>query len=384
MNNTKSIIAIIAILAALVFLGWFFFDIFIYMLIALALSFIGKPLMQLLGRIHIKGKSLPVSLCAAISLIVIVTAIFLIGYITIPVIVREVTAVTQIDPTALSSGLESFLNQIDPLLYKFGFLKDGQHFSTYISEEVQDLFAKIDMSNIVRDTIDAVKSLIIGLFSVIFMTFFTLKDHSIFFKMIGNWIPTRYKGSFSNILDATGKQLSSYFIGVFIDMLLVGLIEFLLCLILRIPNALLIGAIGGMMNIIPFVGPIIAGLAGIVISITALIPSDPESAMIVRTVIKVISIFVVTKGIDDFLLQPTIYGKRTQTHPLEIFIVIMMAGYLGGIFAMIFAVPAYTILRIIVQVFFGEYFTHEEIETKPVETEPVPSPHKKQQNPTKS
>ena len=360
MNNTKSIITAIAILAILVFLGWFFFDILIYMLIALALSFLGKPLMQLLGRIRIKGKAFPVSLSAAISLIVIFSALFLAAYFTIPVIVREMSAIMQIDFTSLNSGLETWLNQADPLLHKFGFLKQGEHFSSFFTDEMQKLSDKIDMSNIVHNTFGATKSFIIGLFSVIFMTFFTLKDHSIFFKMIGNWIPTRYRSSFSSVLDATGEQLSSYFIGVFIDMLIVGLIEFLLCLILRVPNALLIGTIGGLMNIIPFVGPIIACIAGILISITSLIPTNPETAVVMQTIIKVVAVIIITKGLDDFLLQPTIYGKRTQTHPLEIFIVILMAGYVGGIFAMIFAVPAYTILRIVVQVFFGDYFMPEE------------------------
>ena len=55
-NNSKSILAILAILAVIVFLGWFFWDILVYMLIALALSFLGKPLMRLLSRIKIKGK----------------------------------------------------------------------------------------------------------------------------------------------------------------------------------------------------------------------------------------------------------------------------------------------------------------------------------------
>ena len=360
MNNTRSIIAVIAILAILVFLGWFFFDILIYMLIALALSFLGKPLMQLLGRIHIRGKAFPVSLSAAISLIVIFAVLFLAAYFTIPVIVRETSAIMQIDFTSINSGFEAWLNKVDPLLYKFGFLKDGEHFSNFFADEMQKLLDKIDMSNIVHNTFGAAKAFVIGLFSVIFMTFFALKDHGIFFKMLRNWIPTRYRSSFSSVLDATGEQLSSYFIGVFIDMFIVGLIEFLLCLILRVPNALLIGTIGGLMNIIPFVGPIIACIAGILISITSLIPSNPESALIVQAIIKVVAVIIVTKGIDDFLLQPTIYGKRTQTHPLEIFIVILMAGYVGGIFAMIFAVPAYTILRIVVQVFFGAYFTPEE------------------------
>ena len=359
MKSTKSIIAIIAILAIIVFLGWFFFDIMIYMLVALALSFLGKPLMRLLGRIKIKGKPFPVSLAAAITLIVIFMAIFTVIYFLVPVIVREVTSIMAIDPTALNSGFEDWLNQLDPLLKKFGFLDDGEHFSTFVSEEVQRLFQQIDMSNVVRDTMGVAKAFLIGLFSVLFMTFFALKDHGIFFKMLGNWIPTRYRNDFSNILDATGKQLSSYFIGVFIDMLCVGLIEMLLCLIFRVPNAPLIGTIGGLLNIIPFVGPLIAAAAAVVISVTSLIPAAPESAYIVNTIVKVLCIIVATKLLDDFVLQPTIYGKRTQTHPLEIFIVILMAGYVGGIFAMIFAVPAYTILRIVVQVFFGAYFAPE-------------------------
>ncbi len=355
-SSNKSIIAIIVLLAIIVFLGWFFWDILVYMLIALALSFLGKPLMRLLSRIQIKGKPFPVTISAVITLLAISTAIFLFFYFLIPVIIREVTFVMQIDPTAIGEGFADWINQIDPTLRKFGFLNNGEHFSDYLSAEIGKLFQRIDISNVVSDTISALSAMFIGLFSVLFMTFFALKDHGIFFRMIQEWIPTKYRGNFSNILDATGKQLSSYFIGVFIDMLFVGVIEFILCLIFKIPNALLIGTIGGLMNIIPFVGPIIACIAGIIISITSLIPADPGTMVFVHTLIKVVCIFIATKMIDDFVLQPTIYGKRTQTHPLEIFIVILMAGYIGGVFAMIFAVPAYTIIRIVVKEFFGAYF----------------------------
>lgn len=363
-NNSKSIIAILAILAVIVFLGWFFWDILVYMLIALALSFLGKPLMRLLSKIKIKGKQFPVSLAAAITLVVIVIALFLIFYFLIPVIIREVTSIMSIDPTALNEEFSNWLDKMDPTLQKFGFLNNGEHFSTLVSNEIQKAFMKIDMSNIVSDTFSAAKAFFIGLFSVLFMTFFTLKDHGIFFKMLKGWIPTKYRENFSNILDATGKQLSSYFIGVFTDMFIVGLIEFFLCLIFRVPNPLLIGVVGGALNIIPFVGPIIACALGVVISLTSLIPTDPGSAMLLNTLLKVILIFIATKMIDDFVLQPTIYGKRTQTHPLEIFIVILMAGYVGGVFAMIFAVPAYTLIRTVVKEFFGVYFFSDEESTE--------------------
>ena len=98
--------------------------------------------------------------------------------------------------------------------------------------------------------------------------------------------------------------------------------------------------------------------------------------MILITIVKVISVFCVAKLIDDFVLQPYIYGKRTHTHPLEIFIVIMMAGYLGGVFAMIFAVPAYTLLRIVINEFFGAYFAN------PEESEDTASPLPPEQNTT--
>ncbi len=368
MKSNKSLIAVIVLLAIIVFLGWFFWDILVYMILALALSFLGKPLMRLLAKINIKGWQFPVSAAAAITLIVIIGVLFTAGYFLIPVVIHEMESILTIDPTALNGEFTTWLNKLDPTLYKFGFLDAGQHFSTIVTAEIQNIFDEIDMSNIVSNTFNAGKAIVIGAFSVLFMTFFALKDHGIFFRMIKGWIPTDYRDNFSNILDATGIQLSSYFIGVFIDMLLVGTIEFVLCLLFGVPNALLIGVLGGTLNIIPFVGPIIAGVAAVIISLTSLIPANPEGALLFNTLLKVVLIFIATKGVDDFVLQPVIYGKRTQTHPLEIFVVILMAGYVGGVFAMIFAVPAYTLIRIVVKEFFGNYFFGEEKGAETIET----------------
>ena len=98
-------------------------------------------------------------------------------------------------------------------------------------------------------------------------------------------------------------------------------------------------------------------------------------------VIKVIIAFGITKLVDDFVLQPYIYGKSTQTHPLEIFIVILMAGYIGGVFGMIFAVPAYTLIRIVVKEFFGAYYF---IEASDINHPEISSPKDKVQKDTKS
>ncbi len=356
MDNTKSLIAIIVLLAIIVFLGWFFWDILLYMFIAIILSLLGTPLMRLLKRIRIKNWHFPESLAAAITLIVIVAAVFTACYVFIPLLIREINLLTSIDPTTISGSFEKWVNNLDPLLHRFGIIKSHDHAFDLVMTETTKLVSQINISSIVGSTFSLIGSIFISIFSILFMTFFALKDHNVFFKMLKGWIPTRYRQNFDNILDATGKQLSSYFIGVFLEMLIVGVIEILICLILRVPNALLIGSIGGLLNIVPYVGPLIAAVTGIIISISSIFTNDPTSSMLAITVIKVLAAFGIAKMVDDFVLQPYIYGKRTHTHPLEIFIVILMSGYVGGVFAMIFAVPAYTLIRIVIREFFGAYF----------------------------
>ena len=63
----------------------------------------------------------------------------------------------------------------------------------------------------------------------------------------------------------------------------------------------------------------------------------------------------VVKIIDDFIIQPTIYSDRVQAHPLEVFLCILIAGYIGGIWGMLFAIPLYTVLRVFAREFFSEY-----------------------------
>lgn len=359
MKNNKSIFAILIFFGIVIFLGWFFSDILIFMFAALVLSFLGSPLVKLLRRIRIKTFRFPDSLAAAITLLVIIGIIFGTFYFVIPIISRQIHSLATIDTTTLTAGVEEWINKFDPLMRKLGVMGQYEHCSSAVTNEWKSVIDKIDISRFVTNSLTATGSILIALFSILFMTFFSLKDHTVFFKMIKRWLPHSYRDNFDHILEATRKQLSSYFTGVFIEMLIVGALEAILCLIFRVPNAILIGCIGGLLNIIPYVGPLIACIISIIISITSLIPLTPEAQLITTTVIKVLIAFGLTKLLDDLIIQPYVYGKKTQTHPLEIFIIILMAGYVGGVLAMIFAVPAYTFIRIVVKEFFGAYYFTE-------------------------
>ena len=55
------------------------------------------------------------------------------------------------------------------------------------------------------------------------------------------------------------------------------------------------------------------------------------------------------------MLQPTLYSERVKAHPLEIFLVILIAGSLAGIVGMLLAIPSYTVLRVFAKEFFSQY-----------------------------
>ncbi|MEG2070662.1 MAG: AI-2E family transporter [Bacteroidales bacterium] len=355
MNNNK-IIAILLFIAFLAFIGWFFSDIVLYMFIALILSLLGNPVVKLLTRIRFKKWSLPQSVAAGITLLLILGVITSFIYLLIPLVTKEIQYLMSIDPMVVAEGIQDWLLKIEEPLRRHGILMRNEHLIDILLLRIKNMVSQINFTYIFGDAVSFVSTLFIATFSVLFMTFFSLKDNKIFFKMIKKVIPISYRSNFDNILGATQKQLVKYFTGVFLEMLIMGVMEGLICYFLGVPNAILIGFIGGLLNIIPYVGPLIATGLGVAISLTAIMPTAPENMMITWMVVKVVSAFAISKMIDDFVLQPVIYGKSVQAHPLEIFVIILVAAHIGGVLGMVCAVPAYSLIRIIVKEFFGQYY----------------------------
>jgi predicted PurR-regulated permease PerM len=219
----------------------------------------------------------------------------------------------------------------------------------------------ISISNLAGNLFSFLGALFILVFAVIFLSFFALKDKEIFFKMVRRAIPVSFRDNYDRILAQSRVQVVRYFAGVFIDNIIVGVAIGLACYLVNIPNAILIGVLTGIFNIIPYIGPFIAMGLGLIISITSLLPTNPTVEILTLLFWKMTIIFAVIKAIDMFVLSPIIFGKSVQVHPVEIFIVILVAGYLGGITGMIFAVPAYSMIRIIVKEFFGNYYSDDEM-----------------------
>ena len=346
----------IAIIAALC---WFFKDIITYILVAVVVSLIAKPLVMIMKKVKIKGRHAPDWLLAALALIFVLACFLTFAYVVVPIagsIVKNISFGSI--ETSLKSiagplaDLNSFLSQSFPRL--------GEDFRIEVAivEELQNLFNLSQFSSWIGSAASFFTSLAIGLFSVVFIGFFFIKDDGLFTEIVCALVPDKYEETTEKALSDIGYLLSRYFIGVLLEILGVALINFLgLSLIARlgVNAALGIAVITGILNVIPYVGPFIGIIMGttlgLIIKYSSATPLGLDVSFWAFTAI-LIAILYFTQLVDNFVYQPVIYSTSIKAKPLEIFIVLLIVGHIGGALAMIVAIPCYTVVRVIAFRFF--------------------------------
>ncbi len=334
------------------YLVWYFADILVYVLIAGVLSFIGQPLVRLFDQIHYRKFKMPHTGSTIFTLLVMIMVFTLLFMIFVPIINRQAQVISSIDFQYLGEQLEKPLHDIELKLLEWNMLEHDQTIETMIGTELESIVSMTSVKSIFGNVVGLAGSIFIGLFSVVFLTFFFLRDEHLFFNGIMLFVPTRFEEQATNILRDTRRLLSRYFVGLSLELLSMMTLITVGLSLFNVESALLIGFLGGLMNVIPYLGPIIGTFMGVVIGATSNLSLGmyedilPISAIIIGT-------FAVSNLIDNLILQPLIYSTSVKAHPIEIFLVILMAGSLAGIPGMILAIPGYTVLRIIAKQFFS-------------------------------
>ena len=208
------------------------------------------------------------------------------------------------------------------------------------------------------------------MFSVVFIGFFFTKDESLFGKMIGELVPDKHEENATAAISDIGQLLSRYFSGVVIEMVGVALINFLgLFFIIRLGFNASIGIafITGLLNIIPYVGPLFGGILGTILAIIVKYSSIVPIGINIGFgwfVLILVEIFCFPQLVDNILYQPIIYSSSIKAKPLEIFIVLLIAGHIAGPLGMIIAIPSYTVARVIAFRFFSDIKAIKRLENK--------------------
>lgn len=336
------------------YLLWYFSDILIYILLAGVLSFIGQPLVRFFDRIRMGKFKMPHTLSAILALISMLFILVSFFLIFVPIISRQAEVISSIDFEYLGEQLQEPLHEIEEKLIDYRIMEKGQSLENMIMNELESVLDMASAGALFQNVLGFAGSLFIGVFSVIFLTFFFLRDEHLFYNGIMLFVPTKYEEQGSNILSDTRRLLSRYFVGLSFEVLSMMTLITLGLTIFGVESALLIGFLGGLMNIIPYLGPIIGASMGVVIAATSNISMGYYENIIPISII-IIGTFAVANLIDNLVLQPLIYSTSVKSHPIEIFLVILMAGSLAGVPGMILAIPSYTVLRIISKQFFTQY-----------------------------
>ncbi|HNS16471.1 MAG TPA: AI-2E family transporter [Bacteroidales bacterium] len=354
MNRVFNLIVTLLGIGIVVFLFWRFSDVLTFILISAVLSFIGHPLVRLLDKISIGHFKMPHVLSTVLTLIALILVIVTFFYLFIPLVIKQLDVLASIDYEQLQVSLEKPLSRIQDLLVRLKVIAPDENIVTLVVSQFQSVFSFKSMTNVFSDIMGLTSTVLIGVFSIIFMTFFFLKDDHLFFDGIMLLTPSKYKEKTSKSLTSIRELLSRYFIGLMIEMIFMISMLSLVLTIFGIRNAFLIAFLGGLLNVIPYLGPFIAGLLGVLIAVSTSVNLGDYNALF-TIALKVVGTFVVIKGIDDMVLQPWIYSRSVRAHPLEIFIVILVAGSLAGVIGMILAIPGYTVLRIVAKQFLSHF-----------------------------
>ena len=347
-------------LAIVLALCWLFRSILAYILIAVVVSLIAKPLMVFLQKIRIKGKKAPDWLLAAFSIIIVLGV--LVSFITsvIPILSGIVKEISVANIETAAKGIAAPLSELNIFLRNM-FPQLGEEFRLEVTilNELQNVFNVSMFSSVIGSAASILTSLAVGLFSVVFIGFFFIKDDGLFTEIVCALVPDRHEKTTEKAISDIGHLLSRYFIGVILEMIGVALINFLgLYFVARLGFHASIGiaVVTGILNVIPYVGPFIGIVLGTVLGLllkyTSMTPIGLDVNFWVFTAI-LIAVLYFTQLVDNFLYQPLIYSTSIKAKPLEIFIVLLIVGTIGGPLAMIVAIPCYTVVRVIAFRFFG-------------------------------
>ncbi|EAD1610665.1 TPA: AI-2E family transporter, partial [Listeria monocytogenes] len=186
--------------------------------------------------------------------------------------------------------------------------------------------------------VGTVTEVVLAIVTTPLVLFYLLKDGKKLPDFLLKMLPVNGRAHTRQVLGEANHQISSYIRGQIIVSLCIGILLFIGYLIIGLPYALTLAIIAACTSIVPYLGPAIAITPAIIIAIV----TSPW------LLIKLIIVWCVVQLLEGKFISPQVMGKTLKVHPITILFVILVAGNLFGVLGVIFAVPGYAVLKVIV------------------------------------
>ena len=344
--NYNLLFRISAILAAFVF-AYFLPNIVLILFLSFILTLIGKPLFDLIGKIRIKKWHIPDSVNALLVIVVFLLVITGAMLFFVPSLVRELKVLQNVDYNSLTASLSAFLEDINTFLHDYNILEKDQTVTGMAVVQIKKFVDLASISSTLEQFISSMASFFFRLFAVFFITFFFIKDGFRIENFVKVFFSDKYSDNLNSISLKIESLLSNYCLGMLIKTVVMTIVLYVCFLIFGIKGALLLAFIGGITNIVPYLGPILGTIICSVFALLNCVELGLYNEMI-PMILKIVVIFIGANVIDNWLLQPYIFSQSIKAHPVEIFLVTIIAGKIGGMAGMVLGIPIYTIVRIVV------------------------------------
>ena len=343
----NSLLKTIFYLISLILIGYIIYELKIiagYVIIASILTLLARPVVKLLTSKLKFGSTLASIVAISFILIVISGVISLL----IPLVLEQGKNLSLLNVNAFQDKINTLYIEFNGYLNKF---------NVDLNQSL------VDIEGLTKNSVEAIPvllnsvgsilgSITLGILSVIFITFFLLKDGEYFEKLFTQLFPTKMKKRIEKSLIEIKVLLSRYFLGLLFQITILFTIYTIILLIFGVKDAVVIAFLCALLNLIPYIGPLIGIILMSFLTMTSYLGQDFSSVIIPKTIYVIIG-YVFAQLIDNFLSQPYIFSNSIKSHPLEIFLVILSGGILFGIVGMILAIPLYTVIKVFLKVFFS-------------------------------
>lgn len=301
-----------------------FQDLFIILVASFTLTFVLKPTVDYIENLGAaRWLSVMIIFAGLGSIIAIIIVIF------VPIITAQIAQIA----SALSKDrLAVMLNDVSAqIASRIPFLQ-----TEGVQEQMNETF--LSVGNSARTIFSNLLGTAVSLVIVPFITFFLLNDYYTMQKAFIRNMPNKYFEMTLNIIYKIEGQLSKYIRGTVTESLFVALIYTVAYFYLGINYAIVLGLIGGITNIIPFAGPFIGAIPTLLVSIIQF----GDLSMLLPIII----VTILVQQIDQMFIQPSVFSKIMDIHPLTMFIVILAGNEILGVMGMVLAIPIYTIIMV--------------------------------------
>jgi predicted PurR-regulated permease PerM len=340
----RALAIVVAILAGLYFLNAIT-TVLVYIVIAAIVSLIGRPI-----ALFLKNKLRFNRTIAAISTMAILLGILsMLIALVVPLLVQQGENLSLLNIKGLKSSITDLYAEITAY---FG-LENNSLFAQFQDSSLITTLSLEQLPAFFNSVLGLLGNFGAGLFSVAFISFFFLKDSELFENGILMWVPSKENLKTKEAFAKIKSLLSRYFLGLLFQILILFVIYSIVLSVFSVPNAMVIAFLCALLNLIPYVGPIVGGMLMMFLTMSSQLGASFNEIILPKTTYVMIG-FIIGQLVDNFLSQPLIFSKSVKSHPLEIFLIILCGGLLWGVTGMVVAIPLYTAIKVVLKVFFAE------------------------------